>query len=260
LIAAERCVVSRNESAEKLRKKLAEVKLEYDEFRHNYLNGIDQLRQHCISLRNQVHLHTEIVIEQAHQQNEQWIIEIDKYEQECVDSFNKYRSDEETWLAYGMDWFCGEYLEKFNVDNKHAFESLDAFLQRLRLKEKQLKNSKFNGKIMEFKTNQHDRVPLGTVVYRNVNFDLDSIVELNLNIDPIFKRYVYCFKIDNDNNSVFYIDDELIFNMEILKNNGTVVCAYRNIVLSKYRAYRFEREKQRRTNTSTRIKYLCLNL
>jgi uncharacterized protein YtpQ (UPF0354 family) len=89
LIAAEVCVVSRSESAEKLREKLAEVKLRCDEFRLNYMSGIDQLRQHCVHLRNQVHLQTEIVIEQAHQQNEQLIAEIDKYEQECVDSFDK---------------------------------------------------------------------------------------------------------------------------------------------------------------------------
>jgi hypothetical protein len=77
------------------------------------------------------------------------------------------------------------------VDDNQALESLvelERFLQRLKVKERQLKNSKFNGKMLDFKKNENVRVSLGALIYKNMNFNIDSVVKLNFNISPVYEK------------------------------------------------------------------------
>jgi ribosomal protein L29 len=81
--------VLRTMNVEDMKAKLGEMKKKSDKFKIKIEtdNGIDQIQEHCIELRNQVHLRTEVLIDQVHQTNETLIMEIDEYEKECIDSY-----------------------------------------------------------------------------------------------------------------------------------------------------------------------------
>jgi hypothetical protein len=80
--------VYRNAKVEELKTQLAEIKIKSEGFKVSFNNAVDEVKAlHCIRLRNQVHLETDILIEEAHKFNESLIAEIDKYEQDCVESF-----------------------------------------------------------------------------------------------------------------------------------------------------------------------------
>jgi hypothetical protein len=83
LIKAKSDEVFRNRNVEILKSKLAEVKAKNEEFKVNLENGADKVNEYCISLRNQIHLQTDVLLEQIHQFNENLIAEIDNYEQKC---------------------------------------------------------------------------------------------------------------------------------------------------------------------------------
>jgi hypothetical protein len=80
-----------------LKSKLEEMQAKREEFKSNLDNGVDQVKEHCISLRNKVRLQTDLIVEQALQLNSKLIIQIDEYEKTCVDSLNNklasYSSD-----------------------------------------------------------------------------------------------------------------------------------------------------------------------
>jgi hypothetical protein len=65
------------------------MKEKNDDLKTNLDNGTDQVKEYCIELRNQVHLKTDILLEQVHQLNENLIAEINGYEVKCVESFNQ---------------------------------------------------------------------------------------------------------------------------------------------------------------------------
>jgi hypothetical protein len=93
IITANAREVSRGPSVESLKSKLVEIKMMNEELKANLDNGVDQVRDHCVKLRNDVHLKTEILIEQIHQLNEELIKEIDDYEKKCIESYKKNLTD-----------------------------------------------------------------------------------------------------------------------------------------------------------------------
>jgi hypothetical protein len=122
--------VYRNSNVERLLLKLAEVKKESDQFKADISNGTDQIKEHCLQLRNQVHLQTDILLEEVHQFNENMISEIDKYEVQYVISFsNKFVVFEKEGVEFltQIDDFHNEnlkYLTEFKIDDKRIDDGL----------------------------------------------------------------------------------------------------------------------------------------
>ncbi len=89
LLKAQPDQVYRNQKVENLNSKLAVLTSKSDELKQNLQSGTDQIVEYCIQLRNQVHLQTDVLVEKAHQLNENLISEIDDYELKCIESFEK---------------------------------------------------------------------------------------------------------------------------------------------------------------------------
>jgi hypothetical protein len=58
-----------NRNVDYLRAKLADLDAKSANFKISLANGVDEIQEHCIGLRTQVHLQTDILLEQVHQYN-----------------------------------------------------------------------------------------------------------------------------------------------------------------------------------------------
>jgi hypothetical protein len=234
LLKARSDKVYRGEQIKKLTEKLMEIKDKCNELKLNLDNGTDKVKEHCIHLRSQVHLATDVLIEDAHKFNESLIAEIDKYEQECTDSFNSMTTTNDNKFdkfIVDLNEFHSvkiKYLTEFDVKENVVEEALakaDSYLRDLNIKERSLKNIQYNGKVAEFKKcqNKINRTSIGTLEYKS--FELDNLKKLVFNNDIIdnYSSCVNLFKRENGHNFIFYIDSNHNLNMCSFDNDGTIV-------------------------------------
>jgi hypothetical protein len=226
--------VYRNAQIKILTDKLTEIKSKCEEFKFSLENGVEQVREQCIRLRNQVHLETEILIQEVHKFNEDLIAEIDKYEQECVDSFNRTVSKEDNEFdkfLVGLNKFHldkTKYLAEFDVDEKVVEEALakaDVHLKQFKVVARSLKRVQFNGKSAEYimSENKIDRTFLGKLVYKSVGLDNFKSLILNNDILTYFDKSINLFKCKDGNNYVFYLDNNRHLNMCSFDNDGKII-------------------------------------
>jgi hypothetical protein len=188
LLKAKAGSVYRNEQVARLKEKLDEIKSKSDEFKLSLENGVDQVKKHCIQLRNQVDLETERLMEEAHSFNESLIMEINKYEVECIKSFQSNSIKNDDKFIVELDKFYSDktkYLNEFNIDEKQvekAVAKADSHLEQLKIKDASLKYTIFNGQEAEFVKRQYriDRTLLGKLVYKSLGSDVTSFNELKL--------------------------------------------------------------------------------
>jgi hypothetical protein len=130
LIKARAEDVYRNRNVDELKAKLAEIKSKSDQFKFNLDSGVGQLKEHCILLRNQVQLQTELLIEKIQRFNESLILEIDNHEKECIRLFNEkmvdYDKESEKLLDEIKKFFNDEcdYLAEFKIEDKLITDAL----------------------------------------------------------------------------------------------------------------------------------------
>jgi hypothetical protein len=123
---------NKNPRVDELKKKLEEVKTKCDSFKLDLDKGVDQISEHCIQLRNKVDVQVEIVIEKAHQFNESLIGEINKYEEESIQSFKNTKlkrvQDTDKLIADINKFYDekSEYLDGIKIDDKVVDESLES--------------------------------------------------------------------------------------------------------------------------------------
>ncbi len=190
---------------ENLKSKLAEIQQEGVRFQANYVSGANLIKEHCLKLRNQIQLRTDILLEQVHQYNEKLIGEIDKYERECIDSFENKISDKENEFSQLLiemsDFYTDKvkYLTEFVINGNTVKKSLakaDNYLERLKSMKNSLKDFKFDGKLMKFKPNEteHDSMSLlGSFDFSlgcPLSFDFDNVKEIQLSqVMPVGDDY-----------------------------------------------------------------------
>jgi hypothetical protein len=122
--------VYRNQNVEKLRSKLTEVKEKADDLKTNFENGTDEVKEYCIKLRNQVHLQTAILLQEAHKFNENMIAEVNNYEKKCVNSFKKdsarYKKESLTFLDNINKFYenNSNYLTQFKINDGKVKDGL----------------------------------------------------------------------------------------------------------------------------------------
>jgi hypothetical protein len=228
--------VYRSAEIKELTDKLADLKSKCEEFKFSLYNGVEQVREQCIQLRNQVHLETDILLEEVHKFNEDLIAEIDKYEQECVDSFNRTVSKEDNEFdkfLVGLNKFHldkTKYLAEFDVDEKVVEEALakaDVHLKQFKFVYRSLKKIQFNGKLAEYIKSQHkiERALLGTFVFKSLNFDVSKLnqMKFNSNITKNYGSFMNLFVNEYALNYVFYIDSFQTLTMCSFDNDGKIV-------------------------------------
>jgi hypothetical protein len=234
LLKAKAGHVNRGGKMKELADKVVKIKGKCDEFKLSLDNGVNQVREHCIRLRNQVHLETDILIEEVHKFNESLIAEIDKYEQECVDSFNNKITKEDNefdkFLVDLTDFRSDKtrYLAEFDVEEEVveiALLKADSYLKECKVVDRSLKKIQFNGKLAEFIKRQTkiDRALLGTLVYKSVGLENVQSLLLKNDILVSFDKSISLFKCEDGYNYVFYIDTNRHLNMCSFDNDGKII-------------------------------------
>ncbi len=120
LVRAKADQVYRNPNVEQLRLKLAELKKNSDNYKFTIQNGEAQVKEYCVQLRSQVNMEAEVLIEQILKFNATMIGEVNKYEEQCISSFNSKSSD--------IDAKATEFLAKietFYTESALLKESLE---------------------------------------------------------------------------------------------------------------------------------------
>jgi hypothetical protein len=228
--------VYRDVNINELKSKLAEIKNKCEQFKFSLDNGVDQVREHCIRLRNQVHLETDILIEKAHNFNEILIAEIDKYEQGCIYSFNskttKKDNEFDKFILELTEFHSDKtnHLTEFENDEKvvgEEYAKADDYLRKFKNVEKSLKKAKFNGKVAEFRKcqNKHAKTLIGNLTYNSLTFEIDNFKKLMFN-DKILKSYysnINIFKHDDGDNFIFYENFKSHLNMISFSDDGRVI-------------------------------------
>jgi hypothetical protein len=234
LIKANADMINELASVKALREKLANIKRKCGKFKLSLDNGVDQVREHCILLRNQVHLRTDKVIEEVHNFNESLIAEINKYEQECVEAFEKNMKEK----SNDLESFVGElnefhtdksnYLNEFKIKEhvvEEAVAKADGHLKRLMLENGKFKTMLFNGKTIEFKNspNNISSALLGSFVFKNVSVGSEkSFKDYNFS-NLIFKNHKAClhlFMNEYGTHFGFYINTDNHLNLVRFNNDG----------------------------------------
>jgi hypothetical protein len=219
--------VTRNQNVESLESKLAEIKMQGDQFNINLQNGVDEVQAHCSKLRNQVDLRTEILIQQVHQFNDKLMAEIDEYERECIDSYGSKIKEKDTEFAEllaEINKFYAEntrYLKEFKLDNSKIEESLekaDGYLEKLNEAGLTLRDLKFNGELIEFTNSeaQHDtRSLLGELDLQHVRLKIENLkeIQLGLNICPDYERCSSLFRLKDGTSVAFYMAFDYKFSL-----------------------------------------------
>jgi hypothetical protein len=237
LIKANTVKINELASVKALREKLAEIKSQCNEYKLSLDNGVDQVREHCILLRNQVHLRTDKVIEEVHNFNESLIAEINKYEQECVESFDKQIKEK----SKDFESFIGElnefhteksnYLNEFKIKEKVVEETVakaEGHLKRLKLENREFKTMVFNGKTIEFNNspNKISSALLGSFVFKNAGLVPNkSFQNFNLS-NSIFKKEKKCLNLfmnEYGTNFGFYINTDNHLTLICYNNDGRIV-------------------------------------
>jgi hypothetical protein len=221
------------------------IKENYNQFKTRLEHGPDEIKEYCVFLRNRVNLETEVLIDQAHQFNEHLTANIDRYEKQCLSSFDygigSFIKDNEEFLIRIRNFIeeISELLAKHYIDEQSINASLsrgNAYLDKFKLEEQLLKKIMFDRKLMEFakSENKLDHNLLGKFYLKQLIYEPVDFKELRFD-DKIVTNYhmlFSLFKLENRNNVVFYIDTSFYLNMVSFDNSGIVIKKISNILIN----------------------------
>jgi hypothetical protein len=177
-----------------------------------------------------VHLETDIIIEQVHQNNEKLIAEINEYENKCSESYNQKMATygkRTSKLLNEIDNFhstSSNYLAGTQIDNKEAADSLtnaDNYLQRLYKEDVFLNEIKYGGEVVDYVKNEArtSQSWLGTFVHKQLRIGVFEELAIN-SIVKNFQSDFHLLKLDSNKNVVFYIDKSNNLCVKCFDNNG----------------------------------------
>lgn len=102
------------------------------------LNSPEQnIRDHCDALRNQIDIATETLIENINKFREQYINEINSYEEMCHKNFKEFDKNED--------------LFKLIKENEDTIKNFNNYVNRPKIEENEVKNLIQDGKVQEYK-------------------------------------------------------------------------------------------------------------
>ena len=223
--------VYRSKSVKLFRDKLNLLRDEIDEFERNLENGVDQIKDHCMKLRNRVDLATEELIEEVHKFNEKLIDEIKEYEKECISSFNndQYSNEKFMQLVKEVDQFYSkknhDLSTRFSIDDieiEEASRFADDYMKRLKSEKDKLEKAKFSNRILQFDKTValFDSNLIGSLKHKAFNLDMSDYNSINILTDLIRFNYQNLLRLKSGNFAVFFADAEFCLNAVILDENG----------------------------------------
>jgi hypothetical protein len=234
--------VSRNSRVEELKTIMADMKSKCDSFKFNLDNRVDKMNEHCNFLRNQVHLETELLIEKAHQFNENLIGEIDKYEQDYILSSKSEVLNASLCqkLIDNANLFLvdtANHLEEFTINDTIVEESLASAVKMIQDFENE--EEAFELAKLQF-TSYHDDLDkslLGSLAIKQKQQvqGKQEILKFNkVNLENIilsnYLSNMYLFRNENGNYAAFYIDQNSMLSVSIFDSAGSLLKVHNKVI------------------------------
>jgi hypothetical protein len=232
--------VYRYKNFEDLKAKLSEMKTKCDQFKLEIDtdNGIDQIQEQCAKLRNQVHLRTEVLIEQVHQINEKMIADIDENEKACIQLFNdkigELRKECGALITKIYDFYDikSKYVTQFKIDENVVEELLvntKGHINKLDRENEKLQNIKCNNKMINFTNSsfEFEEKLIGILSNKYVLFE-----------EIKFKNHeddINIFLLEHDDNSqkaVFYCKGDYNLGIDLLDSKGKSIKHHENVLVT----------------------------
>ena len=120
--------VYRGQIVQKLKEALNEIHKKSTQLTFGSNNGIYQIKEHCINLKNELQLSTEEAIKQINEYNLELIKEIEQYEKECVKSYDQNYNLTENFskIIKKLDSFHAEwthYLKQTTISDESILKA-----------------------------------------------------------------------------------------------------------------------------------------
>ena len=234
----------------KLNLEIISKKKERFEFQLN--NGIDTIKEKCMNLRCDVHASSEKAILRIVNFTDSMISEINKYENECISSFqttsHQSKVDQKKIFEqlikqvdkFHIEW--SNYLKNLQLNEDSVLKANNfglTLLKKLNEDEIILKNFIYDYKFIEFKANtvEMEKNILGSIIYTQVNrFQFKETISLK-NVEHLKNTSVDSIVVDIDEDGsiilyFYYMNQTILYSLKLNKNLKLKVIHYK--VISNY--------------------------
>lgn len=158
-------IVSRDENAEELRSKLAQLKSGLEYLRNPEQNSERRINTECSSVRNKIDLNTELAIQNLQSKRDELIKEVNDYEKECLEKLRNSNISNNNIVLEIENFYdtCLGLFEEYNIDNSKinkALANCPNYLDRIHSQKKIIDIEVFDNKIIKFIENKIDFQPI----------------------------------------------------------------------------------------------------
>jgi hypothetical protein len=181
--------IYRGKAVEELATRLRNIKNELNAFKYTLDNGIEKIRERCSLLKHQIQIRAESLIDNINKLSDEMQQEIDKYENECIESFEmntdtKEKLNEKIKESRSFYEENSKFISNFKIDDQVILDVTDeayAILYECNQLKRDLNAALFTKMQCEFEPNEMslDLSVIGRIRRLNYISDLDSIILKN---------------------------------------------------------------------------------
>lgn len=153
--------VHRSDNVNILKLSLKEIDKKVQEITQSLKSGEDKIKEHCIDLRADLQLSTELTLQAVNDFNARYLARINSYEKDCIQHFeaNKHKREEYEEFLTELKKFYKEnlnYLNEFQIEDffiNEANEMAGKLLQSAADIKTKIENFLFNQNMLKFRRN-----------------------------------------------------------------------------------------------------------
>lgn len=226
--------VSRGGKADQLKIKLDKMRAEINDVQSILRVSEDKIRDHCDSLRNEIDLAAETIIQDIQNQREDLIKKVDEYQIECLGNYQSNNSTKQE-LINSLEESKDLLMKWENLFNHHKIDELEienalnyseSYVKKLTQYKENSKRYIFGDKLIEFVPSICRNQPIGTIKSESLSTNLSNLdfsrlmkTELNsagINTNGILNKRIDFDILADENILVCLIDINRLFRVYII--------------------------------------------
>jgi len=170
--------IYRGEQIEKLAANIKFIENELRKMEFDLNHGTDVIKDHCIELRRQVQLATELKIQELNQANKRLIKQIDDFETECINNYNKWNKTKHNRYNKRLNEYkiaheeSSKYLQNVEINEKTVIllnTKSNELKSKLAFDKQEIESFIFNEKILRFKASTDSDLTVGELRLISLN-------------------------------------------------------------------------------------------
>jgi hypothetical protein len=210
----------------------------FETIKANLKSGKGRIKDYCDFVRNDVDSAADSRIELINKWRNGFMEEIDKYQKECLDNYDRldeniaqdYEPLIDSSQAFHQEWT--DYFGNFILDDSKllvAIDEAEEYLLKLKTEELNLKSEIFSGKMIKFEesaTQMEAKSALGQLKFGNIkgllSLNLDEVKSLSLinKLNGTANEFVKVSTLSNQNFVVAYQNSGLNVNSFTIDHQG----------------------------------------